>query len=112
DRASRMSEANEPTSPHYLPDHSGQPDWLWDHHSAAALLRADVWRLAADDRPAVRVVLVLAADRVAAARPLVRHMGPASRAHLQPARHRRQLRDACDGAESRDAVRGAHRRRP
>ena len=84
----------EPSACHHFPDRPRQPGRVRHHHPAAAVLRADVRRLADDDRAALRVVLGRAALRVAAARPLVRHVGPPAGADPQPHRDRRELRDA------------------
>ena len=70
-------EAVTPAAARHLPHHLRQPDWLRDHHPAAAVLRADVRRVAARHRAAVRLVLALPADRVAAARSTGRTAGDA-----------------------------------
>ena len=78
----------------HLPHHLRQSRRLRHHHSAAAVLRGEVRRVAAGDRLAVRRLLAVPAGRRAGARRFVGSVRPAAGADLQPARHRRQLRHA------------------
>ncbi len=100
-----------PLSRHHLPHDLRQPGRLRDHHPAAAVLRADVRRVAARDRSAVRVVFAEPAGRLAAARRAVGSLGPAAGADLQPRRHGGELRDAGRRAQPGDALRRADRGR-
>jgi hypothetical protein len=71
---------------------------LRDHHSAAPVLRRDLWRVAARRRHAVRRVLALPADCRADSRRSLRPLRPPADPHRQPDRYRDQLRDAGAGA--------------
>ena len=95
-----------------LPHGLRQPHRIRHHHPAAAVLRADVRRVADDHRPAVRVVLGGAVHRGPCPGRAVRSLGPPAHPDLQPARDGRQLRAAGDGAQHHDALHRADRRRP
>ena len=102
----------DPPAARHLPHDPRQPDRLRDHHPAAAVLRR---RRSARRRSSSGCCSPRSrspARRGARARRLVGPLGPAADPDLQPARHRRQLRDAGARAQPGDAVRRAHRRRP